>query len=39
VSRPTAEELTWNMINAAKGKKGDVDVSKLLAGADTWVIK
>ncbi len=39
VQRPTAEELTWNMINAAKGKKGDVDVAKLLAGADTWNIK
>jgi 2-oxoglutarate ferredoxin oxidoreductase subunit beta len=39
VSRPTAEELTWNMISAAKSKKGDVDVSRLLAGADTWIIK
>jgi 2-oxoglutarate ferredoxin oxidoreductase subunit beta len=39
VSRPTAEELTWDMINAAKSKKGDVDVSKLLAGGDTWTIK
>jgi len=39
VSRPTAEELTWEMINAAKSKKGDVDVSKLLAGNDTWMIK
>ena len=39
VSRPTAEDLTWEMINAAKSKKGDVDVSKLLAGADTWMIK
>jgi 2-oxoglutarate ferredoxin oxidoreductase subunit beta len=39
VSRPTAEDLTWSMINAAKSKKGDVDVTKLLAGADTWNIK
>jgi len=39
VKRPTAEDLTWDMINAAKSKKGDVDVSKLLAGNDTWEIK
>jgi 2-oxoglutarate ferredoxin oxidoreductase subunit beta len=39
VKRPTAEDLTWDMINAAKSKKGDVDVSKLLAGNDTWDIK
>jgi 2-oxoglutarate ferredoxin oxidoreductase subunit beta len=39
VSRPTAEELTWSMINAAKTKKGDVDVVRLLAGSDTWQIK
>jgi 2-oxoglutarate ferredoxin oxidoreductase subunit beta len=39
VKRPTAEDLTWDMINAAKTKKGDVDVSKLLAGNDTWEIK
>lgn len=39
VKRPTAEDLTWEMIDAAKTKKGDVDVSKLLAGSDTWEIK
>jgi 2-oxoglutarate ferredoxin oxidoreductase subunit beta len=39
VKRPTAEDLTWDMINAAKSKKGEVDVSKLLAGSDTWSIK
>ncbi len=39
VKRPTAEDLTWEMIEAAKSKKGDVDVSKLLAGGDTWEIK
>ncbi|HET9553582.1 MAG TPA: 2-oxoacid:ferredoxin oxidoreductase subunit beta [Anaeromyxobacteraceae bacterium] len=39
VKRPTAEDLTWDMINAAKTKAGDVDVSKLLAGGDTWTIK
>jgi len=39
VSRPTAEELTWEMIEAAKTKKGNVDVLKFLAGGDTWTIK
>jgi 2-oxoglutarate ferredoxin oxidoreductase subunit beta len=39
VKRPTAEDLTWEMIEAAKVKKGHVDVSKLLAGGDTWEIK
>jgi 2-oxoglutarate/2-oxoacid ferredoxin oxidoreductase subunit beta len=39
VKRPTAEDLTWDMINAAKAKKGEVDVAKLLAGSDTWDIK
>jgi 2-oxoglutarate/2-oxoacid ferredoxin oxidoreductase subunit beta len=39
VKRPTAEDLTWDMINAAKSAKGDVDVTKLLAGKDTWQIK
>ena len=39
VKRPTAEDLTWDMINAAKGKAGDVDVVKFLAGGDTWNIK
>jgi 2-oxoglutarate ferredoxin oxidoreductase subunit beta len=39
VKRPTAEDLTWEMIEAAKVKKGNVDVAKLLAGNDTWMIK
>jgi 2-oxoglutarate ferredoxin oxidoreductase subunit beta len=39
VKRPTAEDLTWDMMNAAKAKKGDVDLAKLLAGNDTWQIK
>jgi 2-oxoglutarate ferredoxin oxidoreductase subunit beta len=39
VKRPTAEDLTWDMINAAKTKAGDVDVVKLIAGNDTWTIK
>ncbi len=39
VKRPTAEDLTWDMINAVKSKRGEVDVQKLLAGNDTWEIK
>lgn len=39
VTRPTAEDLTWEMIEAAKTKKGNVDVLKFLAGGDTWTIK
>ncbi len=35
---PTAEELTWQMIDAAKAKKADASLEKLLAGADTWTI-
>ena len=38
VSRPTVEELTWGMIDEQKAKKGDVPLSKLLAGADNWKI-
>jgi 2-oxoglutarate ferredoxin oxidoreductase subunit beta len=37
--KPTCEELTWQMIDAAKAKKGNVDLGKLLAGGDTWTIK
>lgn len=39
VTRPTAEDLTWEMIEAAKTKKGNVDIQKFLAGGDTWTIK
>ncbi len=38
VRQPTADELTWEMIDQAKAKKGDTDLAKLLAGNDTWQI-
>lgn len=38
VKQPTAEELTWKMIDAAKAKKGAGDLTKLLAGNDSWTI-
>ncbi len=39
IRRPTADELTWDMIEKAKSKKGDVDLKKFLSAGDTWVIK
>jgi 2-oxoglutarate ferredoxin oxidoreductase subunit beta len=39
VRRPTADEITWEIIGKAKAAKGDADLKKLLAGADTWVIR
>jgi 2-oxoglutarate ferredoxin oxidoreductase subunit beta len=39
VRKPTADELTWEMIEKAKAKKGDVDLKTFLASADTWTIK
>lgn len=39
VRKPTADELTWEMIEKAKSQKGDVDLGKFLAGGDTWTIK
>jgi 2-oxoglutarate ferredoxin oxidoreductase subunit beta len=39
VTRPTCEELTWQLIDSAKAKKGAGDLQKLLAGNDTWTIK
>jgi 2-oxoglutarate ferredoxin oxidoreductase subunit beta len=38
VRAPTADELTWGMIDEAKAKKGAGDLGKLLAGNDTWQI-
>jgi 2-oxoglutarate ferredoxin oxidoreductase subunit beta len=38
VRRPTADELTWEKIAAAKGAKKDMDLTSLLSGADTWTI-
>jgi 2-oxoglutarate ferredoxin oxidoreductase subunit beta len=39
VKRPTGEELTWELIEATRKKKGSGDLAALLAGADTWTIK
>jgi 2-oxoglutarate ferredoxin oxidoreductase subunit beta len=39
IRQPTAEDLTWEMIEAAKAKKGAGDLGKLLAGGDSWTIK
>jgi 2-oxoglutarate ferredoxin oxidoreductase subunit beta len=39
VRKPTADEMTWEMIKAAKAKKGDVSVRKFLSDADTWEVK
>jgi 2-oxoglutarate ferredoxin oxidoreductase subunit beta len=39
VRRPTADEMTWDLIAKAKAAKGEVDVKKFLASGDTWVIK
>jgi 2-oxoglutarate ferredoxin oxidoreductase subunit beta len=39
VQKPTADELTWEIIGKAKAAKGAVDVKKLLAGGDTWEIR
>jgi len=38
VEQPTCEDLTWQLINQAKAKKGAGDLEKLLAGNDTWTI-
>jgi 2-oxoglutarate ferredoxin oxidoreductase subunit beta len=38
VRRPTADELTWEKIAAVKLAQKDVDLTKLLSGADTWTI-
>jgi 2-oxoglutarate ferredoxin oxidoreductase subunit beta len=37
VRRPTADEITWEIIG--KTKKGDGSLEKLLAGPDTWTIR
>ncbi len=38
IRQPTAEDLTWEMIEATKAKKGAGDLDKLLAGGDSWTI-
>jgi 2-oxoglutarate ferredoxin oxidoreductase subunit beta len=39
VRKPTADEMTWDMIKAAKAKKGDVSLRKFLSDVDTWEVK
>ncbi len=39
VRKPTAEELTWQMIDAARESKGEVGLERLLASGDTWTIR
>jgi 2-oxoglutarate ferredoxin oxidoreductase subunit beta len=39
VRKPTADENTWEMIKAAKAKKGDSSLRKFLSDADTWEVK
>jgi 2-oxoglutarate ferredoxin oxidoreductase subunit beta len=38
VRRPTADELTWEMIEKTKAK-GSADLAKLLGSGDTWEIR
>jgi 2-oxoglutarate/2-oxoacid ferredoxin oxidoreductase subunit beta len=39
VELPTCDELNWQQINAAKGKKGEVSLRKFLDAGDTWTVK
>jgi len=39
VRKPTADEMTWDMIKAAKAKKGEVSIRKFLSDAETWQVK
>jgi 2-oxoglutarate/2-oxoacid ferredoxin oxidoreductase subunit beta len=39
VRKASADEITWQLIQGAKAKKGESSMQKLLAGADTWEIK
>jgi 2-oxoglutarate ferredoxin oxidoreductase subunit beta len=38
VRKPTADEITWEIIGRTKAGKPESDVRKLLAGGDTWTI-
>jgi 2-oxoglutarate ferredoxin oxidoreductase subunit beta len=38
VRRPTAEELTWQQIEAARAKAGETSLERLLSQGDTWII-
>jgi len=39
VRKPTADEMTWEMIKAAKAKRGETSVRKFLSDAETWQVK
>jgi 2-oxoglutarate ferredoxin oxidoreductase subunit beta len=39
IRKPTADEMTWEMIKAAKAKKGERSLVKFLSDADTWQVK
>ena len=39
VRKPTADEMTWEIIAKTKAAKGEVPLAKLLGAGDTWVIK
>jgi 2-oxoglutarate ferredoxin oxidoreductase subunit beta len=36
---PTADDLTWEQIAAARASRGGADMRQLLAGGDTWIIE
>jgi 2-oxoglutarate ferredoxin oxidoreductase subunit beta len=38
VRRPTADEMTWQKIDAVKAARKEVDLTSLLSGSDTWTI-
>jgi 2-oxoglutarate ferredoxin oxidoreductase subunit beta len=39
VRKPTADEITWEIIGKTKAAKPEASLEKLLAGPDTWNIK
>jgi 2-oxoglutarate/2-oxoacid ferredoxin oxidoreductase subunit beta len=38
VRRPTADELTWEQVQAARAARGGADLRQLLSGGDTWTV-
>ncbi len=38
VRKPTADEITWDLIEKAKNKKGEVSLRKFLAEGETWQV-
>jgi 2-oxoglutarate ferredoxin oxidoreductase subunit beta len=39
VRKPTADEMTWDMIKSVKAKRGESTVRKFLVDAETWDVK